>query len=985
MARTKKPQILDKAFLPRPPLEALRAEKGVPKPDVFDDVQLGSYISKTDARIAYQAWSLPDRALGKAWHKHKNRPYTPPEIDEPEAHILVHNVYEHMMSEPLLPISREDAEFKFKADGLEKDWEVSGVIGQLRGDIIKESVLSNLKSWSSDAIKEFLAERDAVSTNGERQHLEELAERSELLRYCGITPRSKLKKWGSRMNIRPLVGSPEGGVDSKYVIQPFENDFMTTLDMYTFAIHLSPYNPAYWTSRAYCHYQLAYFDLALGDAYRAKILCDVLTNGDERGRRPGLYPRIWHAIEQHLLVRPQKEGALKPEIRRLRERGCTYFVSGLAKALEHITTLSLLALNCWHDLDKRYNSFGSNMIMVQDRDSLVPQQLRELTAPIEKSRQTENKEDKTLFWHERFQGYISTERRYPYDMYVDRTAQKFLDTINLNVFHQGGKPWQKCRVGKKKDNSLGVFAAVDISEGEMIHFEEPTIRGHLGPKRMARDKTAVKDEIRCDNCMQTIPNIGSATRSKASTEIKFERCACCPAGTAPGPDDRVFCKEKAKAKRIYTPRSCREIARKLHHFSSCGKDWSWLYNSMRPVLREWQDREYIIQCNDVYGTMHSLLLRNIFEITLQRRKKDPHLSPLEINELLILNTNNGDWYPFSYVGNITVPFDILTYLGVDIFRDLSFDTWVIQSIMRKIVDHAIPWDKQRRGDEPRQELLPGDSYKSPEHPDTQDEKVQKKTSFKLHDPSFMNLYLFPGFSLFNKDTKYNANWGYDDKVPNRLVVWADSDIKKGEEIIIRDPYCSDRPSKHEKTGEKRKASTKTEDDSNKKKKTEHKEPQNTQQGKKKKGLLGELFKELGKYNKKRESEGKSPLTAGGKDKEAEKGAIKRKRDEYAEVDDVRVSIYRNSDMNPPPGTQRRKARKHGFRPHADKRHQQWLDYLEEMDEKADENETSAEKQARIKRLKKVHLVTYRKEQRDTIDELDRRAGRPRRKRDPAFE
>lgn len=36
MARTKRPQKLEEAFLPRPPLEALRAEKGVPKPDVFD-------------------------------------------------------------------------------------------------------------------------------------------------------------------------------------------------------------------------------------------------------------------------------------------------------------------------------------------------------------------------------------------------------------------------------------------------------------------------------------------------------------------------------------------------------------------------------------------------------------------------------------------------------------------------------------------------------------------------------------------------------------------------------------------------------------------------------------------------------------------------------------------------------------------------------------------------------------------------------------
>lgn len=989
MARTKNTRKLDKAFLPQPSLEALIAERGVPKPDIFDGVQLGSYVSKTDAKIAYQAWSLPDRALGKAWQQHKNRPYTQSKTAESEAHILVHNVYEHLMSEPLLPVSREDAESKFKADGLEKNWEVSGIIEELRGDIIKESVLSNLKSWSSDAIKEFLAERDAVSAEGERQDLEEWAERSELQRHCGIMHQSNLKDWGLEMNIKPPTESLKRGIDSKYVIQPFENDLMTTLDMYTFAIHLSPYNPAYWTSRAYCHYQLAYFDLALGDAYRAKILCDVLTNADERGRRPGLYPRIWHAIEQHVLIQPQKEGALQPEIRRLRERGCTYFISGLVKALDHITTLSLLALNCWHDTDRRYNALDSAIIMVQDRDSLVPLQLRELIEPLEQSRQKENADDKTLFWHERFQGYISPEHPYPYDMYVDRTEKKFVDTINLNMFRRGGKPWQKCRVVAKKDGSLGVFAGVDIQKGEVIHFEEPTIRGHLQPRRMARDRSDVKDETRCENCKMKIPNDRPATRSRGSRGTQFERCACSPGGTTPGPDDLVFCKKKAKAKGIFAPSSCQEIARKVHHFSSCGKDWSWLYKSMRPVLKEWQDREYIIQCSDIWGTMHSLLLRDIFEITLHRRKKDPHLSPLEMNELLILDTNSEHWFPFSYVGNITVPFDILTTLGVDIFRDLSFDTWVIQSIMRKIVAHAIPWDEERRCDEPKSELLPGDSYKTPQLPNTQDEMVQKKKSFKLHDPSFMNLYLFPGLSLFKRDTKGNANWGYDDIIPNRLIVWADSDIKKGQEIIVRDPYCSHRPGQHEKQGQKRKATTKGEDDTNKKKKVEHKAPGGTQQGEKRKGFLGELSKELEEENNKKRKVGeRSALKAGGgkgKGKDPEKKPIKRKQDEYAEVDGVRVSIYRNLDMNPPPGKQRRLASKHAFRQHPGKQFNRWYEQLEEMKDVSDDDETSAMKRARIERLKNENLLAYRKEQRDTIDDLDKKAGRPRRKRDAAFE
>ncbi|KAJ6109591.1 hypothetical protein N7486_001826 [Penicillium sp. IBT 16267x] len=970
---TTKSRKIDKAFLPRPPLEALRPQKGVPKPDVFDEVQLGPYVSKTDAKMAYQAWSLPDRALGKAWRRYKNRPYTQ-QTGDPEAHILVHNVYEHLMSEPLLPVSREDAESKFQADGLEKDWEVSGIIEELREDIIKESVLSNLESWGSYAIKELLMER-GLPTDGDRRDLEDRAERSELQRHCGIMPRSNLKDWGL-LNIMPLMESTLCGMSGKYVIQPYENDWMTTLDMYTFAIHLSPYNPAYWTSRAYCHYLMAYFDLALGDAYRAKILCDVLTNGDERSRRPGLYPRIWHAIEQHFLVQPRKEGAFKPEIRRLRERGCTYFVSGLVKALEHITTLSLLALNCWHDLDKRYNSFSSNMIMAQDRDSLVPQQLRELIAPIAQSRQKEKKADQTLFWHERFQGCIPAEQLYPYDMYVNRTSQQFLDTVNLNIFRRDGMT-QTCQVLAKKNGSLGVFAARDIKRGEVIHFEEPTIRGHLRPRRMARDQTALKDEISCENCKRKI-NIGSTTRFQLFAETRFERCACFPVKkSAPGPDDRIFCKHKGDNKGKSPSPSCRNIASKLHHFSSCGKDWSWLYDGMRPVLREWQDREYMIQCNDVYGTMHSLLLRNIFEITLHRRKEDPHLSPLEINELLILKTHDEKeaWLPFSYVGNITVPFDILTYLGVDIFRDLSFDTWVIQKIMHKLVEYAIPWDEERRGDGPGPELLPGDSYKTPEHPDTQDIKIKKKESFKEHDPSFMNLYLFPGFSLFERGTPETANWGYDHRVPNRLVVWAAGDIKKGREIIVRDPYCSDDQKERSHTNKKRNAG--------------HKAPENTQKGEKRKASseAAAAYETNAEENtpKKRKVE-ENPIKPGttATEEPEEKTPTKRKRGEYAEVDDIRVSIYRNlDDTNPPPGKKRRKAHTHTFRPQVDKRHDKWYENLEEMGATSDE--TTAEKNARIKKLKEEYLVAYRREQRKTIDEMDRKAGRPRRKRDAAFE
>ena len=45
--------------------------------------------------------------------------------------------------------------------------------------------------------------------------------------------------------------------------------------------------------------------------------------------------------------------------------------------------------------------------------------------------------------------------------------------------------------------------------------------------------------------------------------------------------------------------------------------------------------------------------------------------------------------------------------------------------------------------------------------------------FKVFQPWFRNLYLFPGFSMFNHACRKseNAKWAYDDEIPNRVLVW----------------------------------------------------------------------------------------------------------------------------------------------------------------------------------------------------------------------
>lgn len=120
---------------------------------------------------------------------------------------------------------------------------------------------------------------------------------------------------------------------------------------------------------------------------------------------------------------------------------------------------------------------------------------------------------------------------------------------------------------------------------------------------------------------------------------------------------------------------------------------------MRPCFYNWMDREHISHTNEHHGTFLSLLLRNVLETTLHRLKKGPGLLAHEISELLLLDddtpgissTARGHkWFPFTMAANIQVRFDILAHLGVDIFRDLSFDSWVIQIVLRKLLANVVP-------------------------------------------------------------------------------------------------------------------------------------------------------------------------------------------------------------------------------------------------------------------------------------------------------
>lgn len=782
------------------------------RPDLFNRAPLAPALTEDDAFLARRFWQQPDESLGRAWKAHANRPYTrATEEKHSVMHALAHNVYEHLMSNPLLPISREDARARFTAEGLDETYNgVQGLDAMEQKVFIHGLNVRDPDLWTKDALTDELTSR-GLSTDGRKIDLQRRLWEYECDERFGVSRQSNLSHWGIHREPRPVM-SPATRTD------------MSALEMYTAAIKLSPYNPTYWNSRAYCHYLLGHFDLAIGDAYRGELLCEVLTTATQRNKRPGMYTRVWDAIQQHLMVELKIKGVpMTREVLQMRKaNGVNYFIPTLRNALHSITSLSLAALNCWDDFEDHMQ--GQLQRPLPYRDVSVPKKRMTVSAPvraeIEHRRENPSALHPSLYGHEWSRGWISGADKYPYDQAdVKREAPHFINALNANIFttnaSPGKSPKQTCKVQPTltKDNSfngLGVFATGNIKAGALIHYEEPVIRGNLIPNRLLDDES--EDPLhapRCDNCQavidpdevrhieknwNSIHNLAPLPgwRHPPTCACLDMMCKCTDVGYFRATRGALlFCSSNDTISDGVAPH-CLAIARETYHFQEfCGLDWGWLHDAMRPNKVTWGGSQYFTHTNERHGTVLSLLLKSVLELTLHRRQEDPNLLAHEINELLVLeagtDTNEpwrDSWFPFTLAGNIQIPFDILFHLGVDIFSDLSFDTWVIQTVLRKLLVNAVPWEHARRGANPT--FNDRDGPKPVLHPTLQSRMKDRIEDLSAMEPSFGNFYLFPGLSMFNHSCRpfENALWGYDDNVPNRVVIWANKDIKAGEEIRI---------------------------------------------------------------------------------------------------------------------------------------------------------------------------------------------------------
>lgn len=253
--------------------------------------------------------------------------------------------------------------------------------------------------------------------------------------------------------------------------------------------------------------------------------------------------------------------------------------------------------------------------------------------------------------------------------------------------------------------------------------------------------------------------ITSRTRAQTAAQTATKTTKVKTQQTTPGKDHDG---DKA-SKRSKVPKgvSCLQIARAKYHHRACGKDWRWLHEAMQTTAVGLgslsKDARY-----HSHGTYLSLLFRKVIDITLETRKEDPHRLAFETDALLphlMAVTPNRSGFWFSYGANILVPFDTLESLGVNIFRELDFDTWVIQTVLRTLQKTALLWTE------------------SP------------KSLYQARPEQMRDLFVFTGATFFKHvpHGQHNAVWEWEqapDQPRNRIVFRAEKTIEPDEQIKV---------------------------------------------------------------------------------------------------------------------------------------------------------------------------------------------------------
>ena len=238
-------------------------------------------------------------------------------------------------------------------------------------------------------------------------------------------------------------------------------------------------------------------------------------------------------------------------------------------------------------------------------------------------------------------------------------------------------------LGGTTDDNYGVFAKCDINKGDQILLDK---------------------SIYSDFNIHNVNNCSACSCPLNGSNVTVD---CCKA---------KFCTE-----------SCKTEALNAYHKILCGKDFTWLYDACKDT-------------DSMTNEMIPLHMVKVLATAIQQNAK-----PLKV---ACVGTLKADYLKpvFSYFklfDNIIAPTQVLQTLGVDIFTDMRFDSWALQTLFLRIENN----------------------------------KQSGRLGKRIHGG------INPLFSMINHDCNPGATW-YCPESAGAIEVAAIRAIKKGEEICV---------------------------------------------------------------------------------------------------------------------------------------------------------------------------------------------------------
>ena len=467
-------------------------------------------------------------------------------------------------------------------------------------------------------------------------------------------------------------------------------------------IRLLPYHPQVWIARAATFLRLGYGELATSDAFKAHLLCKAASVEEMKAREPEDGSLTAKVIGTILSKLPQSDNqSLEAYYQQIfasinRTHANAYL----------LMAQGLLSVSAWYDA--QYVLQEAKKAFPKDGQFRMMQiELKEKITSLKETMQVHGRNAKTVkkILHrgklERVTYPWIVSKELERGVKVARRLNAQFEAVSTNACilrsQLSGNP---TREGLQEED-LGVYAQNDIENGDTI----------LATRSIWTDCAPGDGDDHCFACSRIMRN---------KIVIRLTSCMC------------VFCSD-----------ACRQEALTTYHNAICGRDFGWLYEACKGVDKTFSDLVPLMMIK-VLGTAVHL-----------------DCNPLKVPCIESLKPNKNSVVPstFRLSYNIIAPLQILETLGVDIFTNLKFDSWALQSVIMRIEDNRVR--KQTFGD----------------------------LRYSIIDPLF---------NMFNHSCVPTASYRYEGG-GTAMTVKALRDIKKGEEICISyvDPWMPEKERKQE--------------------------------------------------------------------------------------------------------------------------------------------------------------------------------------------